>query len=231
MFVVGICDSHSGHRAVIKKCIEALFFETADLQTAEFSRAGDVMDAIASGTVRPDLVILDAGACGGLSLAHSMRSEGLQTDILVFTESAEFIRQGYRYHLFDYVLKSEAVAGLRESLLRYRRERLEAVAEFLSVRSNGCMQNIRLDKIRYFESRGRKIAAVADEERFEFYQKMDELMDVLPKGRFVRCHQSYSVNLRAVMSFSSAALVLRDGMEIPVSRKYYPELRAVLGRE
>lgn len=227
LFVVGVCDHNESHRTIIKNCITSVFFETEDLLTVLFSRADEVMNYISTGDFLPDLMILDADKCGGLSLALSMKNEGIKSDIIIFTDSASYVFEGYKYKLFDYVLKSGGAEKLKESLDRYRGEKLRSDSAYLNVRSNGCKQNIRLDKIAYFESRGRKIAAVSSDERFEFYQKMDELMEILPKGQFVRCHQSYVVNAAQVYSYSSSSVVLLSGDSIPLSRRYYQGMKDI----
>ncbi len=227
MLVIGICDINPSHRGIIKNLIEAVFFDQSEISVSEYDKAEKLIQAIGMGNLSFDLVILDVASCGGLSIPEYFKNGDIHTDVIVYSDTPAFVFDGYRYGLFDYVLKQPSLENLQESLTRYIAEKLNCMTEYLSVRTNGCMQNIRLDKVTYFESRGRKIAAVSMEEKFEFYQKMDELLAVLPIGSFVRCHQSYTVNIKAIYSYSSSSIVLKNGQSIPVSRKYYQDLKMI----
>ncbi|HJA20870.1 MAG TPA: LytTR family DNA-binding domain-containing protein [Candidatus Mediterraneibacter ornithocaccae] len=57
---------------------------------------------------------------------------------------------------------------------------------------------------------------------WKHYHSSEKLSDLLPrmKGVFVRCQQSFVVNLNFVSSFQSTRLCLTNGKEIPVSRRY-----------
>ena len=227
MLIIGICDADACHREMIKSLIESVFFEKTEVTVRELDSEQATISLISSGAVAFDLLILDAGGCGGLGVADYIKHGEIHTDVIVYTQTPAYVFEGYKYGLFDYVLKQQGSNDLYLSLQRYIKEKLDCGAEYLSVRTNGCMQNIKLDKVNYFESRGRKIAAVAMDEKFEFYQKMDELMSVLPPGSFIRCHQSYTVNIRAIYSFSSTSVVLKNGLNIPVSRKYYQDIKSL----
>lgn len=224
--MIGICDADASHRAVIRQYIEKLFFSKTEISISEHDACEEMMNKAASGSTVYDLVVLDADRCGGMDFASFVKSTGISTDIIVYTSSDQYVFEGYQYRLFDYVLKNSTRHPFGDVLMRYIREKLDSGMDYLSIRSNGCIQNIRLDKICFFESRGRKLAAVTGDEKFEFYQKMDELVAVLPAGSFLRCHQSYTVNASLVYSLTSTEIVLKNGLRIPVSRRYYQELRA-----
>ena len=227
LIMVGICDADASQRKMIREYVEKFFFDKTDVVITEYEGYVQMTDFASSGISVYDLVILDADRCGGLAYAGFVKTSGICTDIIVYTETAKYVFDGYKYGIFDFVLKNGEPDDLGVSLLRYVNERLDSNTEYLSIKANGCVQNIRLDKIYYFESRGRKLAAVTADEKIEFYQKMDELIEVLPGNSFVRCHHSYSVNSSAVYSFSGGELILKNGQTIPVSRKYYLNVKSI----
>lgn len=47
----------------------------------------------------------------------------------------------------------------------------------------------------------------------------------LPTPPFIRCHQSYLVNLEHVLSLERYTIILSDHSEIPVSKKNFTQIR------
>lgn len=78
------------------------------------------------------------------------------------------------------------------------REREEYQSEYLSVLVQGKEQMIPLNMVEYFVSDARKIGVISVNKRepLWFYGKMNELEGRIAKFGFLRCHQSYLVNIR-----------------------------------
>ena len=58
--------------------------------------------------------------------------------------------------------------------------------------------------------------------------KMEELEEKLQFLGFIRCHQSYLVNVHKVLFWERAYIVLMGNEKIPVSRKYIETVNASL---
>ena len=82
-------------------------------------------------------------------------------------------------------------------------------------------------EIRYLESRLHVVRVHAARGVLEVYGKLSDLLDALP-ARFVRCHQSFAVNLDAVTSLDASSITLVSGEQVPVSRRMRAEVRAAL---
>ena len=87
----------------------------------------------------------------------------------------------------------------------------------------------RYGDIVYAESIGRRLTLHTLSGEFAFYHKLVDFIGETD-GYFVRCHQSYAVNLRRVTELHAASALMDDGSEVSVSRAYYAALRdALLG--
>jgi len=82
------------------------------------------------------------------------------------------------------------------------------------------VDRIILSDIEYIMSDKRKVIIHMLGKEYSYYYKLDELEDMLGIG-FLRCHQSFIVNMRQINKFVSDGLTLRDDTFIPVSRKRY----------
>ena len=79
---------------------------------------------------------------------------------------------------------------------------------------------LKLGDIKYVMSDKRKIVIYLNNNEMSYYYKLDEVEDMLGKS-FLRCHQSYIVNMMKIKQFVEDGLLLDDDEFIPVSRKRY----------
>jgi DNA-binding LytR/AlgR family response regulator len=87
------------------------------------------------------------------------------------------------------------------------------------------------DRILYFEAREKKVFVNTADQQIGFYDTLDELERKLPEG-FLRCHRSFIINRSKVdcLQPSSNTILLKDGVQIPVSRTYRSVMRELRGR-
>lgn len=88
---------------------------------------------------------------------------------------------------------------------------------------------IPLEQIRYLKSEGRLVQVQTEERLVESYRRLGELEPELPE-QFIRCHQSYLVNLAYVSRLGTDGLHLVSGEKLPVSRSRAKETRERLMR-
>ena len=99
--------------------------------------------------------------------------------------------------------------------------------EALCFRLKGSERIVRPAEIRYLESKLHVVHVHTARDTFEVYGRLAALLDELP-ARFVRCHQSFAVNLDAVTSLGASSLTLIGGEEVPVSRRMRAGVRDAL---
>ena len=82
--------------------------------------------------------------------------------------------------------------------------------------------------IAYFESRQRIVVMHTHHQAIEFYAKLSEVFSSLPDSDFVRCHQSFVVNMNLVRTLDKAnrLFVLNNGTTIEISKSQYPSVLA-----
>ena len=104
---------------------------------------------------------------------------------------------------------------------------------FLLYSYKGWHYQVPLKDILYLESNGRKCIIYTRSSKNTtpekqssascFYGKISELTDLLKLYGFVRCHQSYLVNVTAKISYKNHHLFINDNV-IPVSDRYRREI-------
>lgn len=86
---------------------------------------------------------------------------------------------------------------------------------------------IRPSEVSFIESERRCAFIHEGTQVHRVYRKLSELLDELPP-RFVRCHQSFLINLDFVEKLGTDSLLLSTGDKIPVSRRCRSQVRDAL---
>lgn len=151
---------------------------------------------------------------------------------VVFTTAySEFAVEGFRVNAVDYLLKPFSFKEF-EASCRKLREQLEMKAAFegkeadaiLHVKADYRTVSVDTRKIVYIESWSEyiKIHLVDEEAPVIALYSLKNLIDQLPKERFMRIHRSYIIALGFVAEASRTRVRLRNGVTLPVGELYRP---------
>ena len=151
---------------------------------------------------------------------------------VVFTTAySEFAVEGFRVNAVDYLLKPFSFKEF-EASCRKLREQLEMKAALagkeadaiLHVKADYRTVSVDTRKIVYIESWSEyiKIHLVDEEAPVIALYSLKNLIDQLPKGRFMRIHRSYIIALGFVAEASRTRVRLRNGVTLPVGEQYRP---------
>lgn len=107
-------------------------------------------------------------------------------------------------------------------------QELDNARRKIRVASHGTEYELLLADVRYFESDKRQIHIHCQRETLTVYDKLDNIERELD-SRFVRCHQSFVVNLDWVKRMDGSRFVLRGGADgddtITISRNHLQDSR------
>lgn len=157
---------------------------------------------------------------------------------VVFTTAySEYAVEGFRVNAVDYLLKPFSLKEFETSCGKLR-EHLEMKAALagkgadaiLHVKADYRTVSIETRKIVYIESWSEyiKIHLVDEEAPVIALYSLKNLIDQLPKGRFMRIHRSYIIALGFVAEASRTRVRLRNGVTLPVGEQYRPAFGAYL---
>ena len=203
MLTIGICEDNQIEQKHLCEMVSHICFSREDIQIKTYTSGGEILRQVEEQQFHVDLLLLDIGIpeLDGMSLAHELRKRRLDMDIIFITRSKEHIFEGYKCKAFTYILKPCTMERLSEELNRYMDE-LETTSECLNVNIQGSIQRVPLSEIRYIESNRRKILLHTKKQVIEFYEKMESMEELLHDKGF-------------------------QDIQIPVSRRYYDELKQI----
>ena len=187
---------------------------------------GDLLEAVASRALSPDLLFLDVllGEENGLDVAAALRRTLPDLSIVLVSCSPDFALDGYKVHPLDSLVKPIRPEELEVALLLALNRRQKPVS--LAIRSGDMLQVVSVDSILYAEvfdtalhihTVGGGVVSSSGH--------LSTLAQRLPALQFLRCHKSYLVNLSHAVGLRRYCFRLTDGSSVPVSKKNYTQVQ------
>lgn len=225
MLRIIICDADRNSRMELRQMLERYLFDKVEVNIDCYdSGKGFIEQLTQYGDMNADLIFMDIQMpeMNGIEIAKLLRQNHVEADIVFVTGHSEYVFRGYEIHAYDYLLKPINYHMIENLVERWLIEREKNEKQNLFVNKKARKMRIPLRHVRYFISDKRKIRAVLDQSygEVDFYMKMEELEEKLASHGFIRCHQSYLINIHKVLFWERTHIGLIGDEVIPVSRKY-----------
>lgn len=169
-----------------------------------------------------DILYIDIkiGKADGITIAEKMQKSNPNLRVIFMTAYTEYSEEIFRViptYLLLKPIKEEKFKKSLEKALEYKEHDKNLIRTF---GIKGKIFNIKIDNIKYIES-NRRVATIHEKDIDRcVYAKLSDLEKTLPEY-FVRCHQSYIVNLEEARELNSHEFVLNTGEKIPISQTKY----------
>lgn len=198
--------------------------ENIELHLSCFKSGKELIDAINDGKSF-DLLLLDVmmPKQNGMELAEFLRKSAFGGLIVFISYNKEMALRGYEVSAVRYLAKPLEEERLREALL-YCFGQVQTSREFL-IPVNGSTQRLRTEEIMYIETQGRGCRVVQEHGECLTVMRISELEAKISEQSFIRCHQSFLVNMRFIYIVRTSEVELVNGVRIPVSKHRIQEVR------
>ena len=224
MYNVAICDDTEEERLQAAE-YAGRFFEREGIEVHIDTYAAG-RELLESGR-KYDLYLLDVLMPGmsGIDAAQALAEDKDHPVVVFITSSLESAVEGYRVEAAGFILKPVEEESFWSTMERVVRRRLGVKKAVLSLVHNRVNVELPLERLAWFENRLHRVfVKLTDGEVLSVNQKLSELQLVLePHSQFLRCHQSYLVNLDYVDKLEDSCFYMRDGQMIPISRNCYKQ--------
>lgn len=222
MLYIALCDGNDKHLYEIKKCLTAILFDKCEFKINTFLQNDELLSGIKNNTKKYDIIFTEQHMkpFSGLQVAKAVLDSRADTEVVVITTDGKYALEGYKYRLFDYMIKPVNVKQFKNVINRYI-EYSNENNEYFDYKIRTQINRVKLDDILYFESSGRQISIIGTHDPITFYNKLDDIDNELKVTYFIRAHKSYLVNVHYIKSLTRAGITLEDGTVLPVSRNHY----------
>lgn len=222
MLEIAVCDDTEEECAAVVEYVSAFFSEREiPVHIDTYSRGTELLE---SGR-EYDLYLLDVLMPGLTGIETAARLGGVKGAVVFITSSLESAVDGYSVNAAGFVLKPVEQKNFTATMERVLSRHLGIKDASISVIHNRVPVKLKLERIAWFENRLHRVfVALTDGEVLAIHQKLAELQAGLEgHEEFIRCHQSYLVNLNQVERLEDSCFQMKEGQLIPISRNFYKQ--------
>lgn len=218
---IAVCDDSRQDACAVRELLDGQ-------EVTLYGDAEGLLADVRQGGERYDLYLLDIfmeNSMNGLELAQRLRAAD-ETAVLCFVSASDdFYREAYDLYAIQYLIKPisrEAVRLLLDKVEKIFVRNPEKTLRYSWRRASGA---IPYGKILYISSREHVLSICCTDGRVqESIGKLNDLERQICGEIFLRCHQSFIVNIYHVEGMGGSHLIVA-GERIPVSRRYYAEVK------
>ncbi len=224
MLKIAVCDDTPEECRVVEEYTRE-FFGEKEIEIRIDAYAS--MDRLIASGEEYELYLLDVLMPGmtGIQGADCLRSRNPHPVIVFITSSLEAAVDGYRVNASGFLLKPVSKEDFRETMERVTAQKLGLHKAVLPVIHDRVPLRLQLDKVVFFENRLHRVfVTLSDGRVLSIGQKLSWIQQELEENEaFLRCHQSYIVNLQYVAEMEDSCFRMNGGAIVPVSRNCYKQ--------
>lgn len=231
---VAVCDDDEYYREDLEKLISVYGNEyNTDIRIDKYEKMLDLVDAMANDNTLYDMLFLDIEMpdCSGIDGAKIIRKRNKDVVICFITNHAGFALSAFDVDAIGYVVKPVKYYDIKKQLERgriiseYNKNIEEAQKKFITVSAARKDIIIELDKVVYIEKRRNQCVFHLNDGEIVCYDTLKNVYNKLNKDKFLYTHQGYIANFDYIKEVKANVVCFGDDMEIPISRKYYNNVR------
>jgi len=218
---IAICDDEPVFVESLRKLLEACDVFDEDVEVSEYT---DGMSLLSGHTKCPyDIVLLDIEmeSMTGLEAGQRLRSMDRNVLIIYITGFIKYALDSFRIEPFDYLLKPIDHAKMNDVLGRALKK-LREKNYIVDFRRKDKHYALKVCDIVYLESRSRHITFYTHDRNGEDPKcigKLDEYERSLSPYGFLRCHQSYLINMSYIKCIDTKTITTTLGTTVDMSAR------------
>lgn len=231
MFKIAICDdepficsmienAHLDNRDMFNKNIEIEIFYSGETLCNSLEKENHY-----------DLIFLDIELklLNGIEVGKKIR-EDLKDDtmqIVYISASQKYVMELFQNRPLQFLIKPLKISDIVDCTNK---------AISISFKYNECFEfmikksfhKIKYKYIIYFESKNKKIRIITPTEIYEFYDKMNNVVNLVPSNEFFYIHKSFLVNYAYIKDIYYNYAVLTNGKSLPISQGFRQSVKCKL---
>lgn len=234
MIPIYICDDNLQILNYLKQEIEKLIL--INEYDMEIAKSTDSSEKLLEARISRDLrsiyfldIDLKSDTYNGFTLAKEIRKIDARGFIVFVTTHSELMPETFKYRVeaMNYIVKDseeelkEQIAKTLKDINSLRESVKKDSENYYTIKVANSIYHIPMEEILFFEtSAPHRVTLHCESRNIEFRSSLSKIEKELPEG-YIRTHQSFIVNREAIIEVNKiqSILILKDGSEIPISRR------------
>lgn len=216
---IAICDDRAADARLLDVYLKKCY---ADAEVCVFHESDSLMGRLMKDRNYFDLIFLEI--CmkneNGIEIAKKIRVHNPVVPIIFVSECEAYYREAFDVFAAQYLLKPLSFERLADALKPLAHLWEEREEKILTFRYRSQILTLRHSQVCYISSSLHTVNFHMSDGRIDHCRgKLDEFGKQLENSTFLRCHQSFFVNLDYVVGMKNNIFILADA-EIPISRSH-----------
>lgn len=228
MYQVAICDDEVVFTKQLKEMIADILEKIGiNYQITIFNRPTDLFSNMEKQQSNFHILFLDImiGSVNGIEVAHQLREAGNDIGIVFVTCSKEYALEAYSVNPIHYLLKPVDKTKLETVLKKDYTQHFRKRNIIVSV--NGGSSAIFISEILYVEVLNRHLFIHLENRVIETKGTLNNFFAQLNSTEFIRCHNSFLVNMKKICDVKRYEFTLHNGTKVPISKNSYQSAQEV----
>lgn len=222
-----VCDDDSFFLEYLSKLIEKVLNNNCSITKFSTGYALEMyVDDIRQNNLDILFIDIDLGKENGIEVAKRIKKKLCNIKVIFITGFINYSKNIFETEPTYFLVKPFNYEDLTKALLTAKKAIEDDRPNTLNIVSKGIVTTINIKKIKYVESIKRQVIIYDSEESFTVYNKLNTIEQYLPSN-FIRCHQSYIINMDRVKYLNMYFFILQSGEKIPVSQSKYNKTKEI----
>ena len=228
--LIAICDDEKSEREQVGGILVQKMKKRGEpLQIAYFEQGEDLIEQYESEDQYPgyDLIFMDIylQRLSGMEIIRRLRKHDRNVAVIFMSSSPDYAIESYDVWADGYLLKPIVRDKVENVLNRFMEYRYPKNKKSLLMVNGSSSRRISYDDIMYIESRRMNLRIVcAKGVEHTIRKKLDEVQAELTQPRFLKCNQSYIVNMDYITR-ADTDFTMENGDRIPIKVRERKRIR------
>lgn len=223
---IAVCDDNNDVCKYIKqvlvgkykKNVSVFIYNDAEKLLEDYTEKKDTKIA--------DILLMDIEVAGvnGIDVVAQVQKIYSEMKVIFITGYIQYSTDIFRATPSSFLVKPLDPVKLIEAIDKLMMQIQEEDKDCFVISFKSRVFKIKLSDIMYFESDQRTIIVHGRHESWTIYRRLDEIQEEVP-DYFLRCHQSYLVNMNEIKGIKSLRIELYNGAVVLISRPKHREAK------
>lgn len=225
MIKIAICDDEQHFLNIIERMLRVYEEKSGQsLYIKKYTQSIHLMDSLKE-EFQIYFLDLQMPNMNGFELAKIIRKYDERSTIIFVTSYREYVFDSFQFDIANYITKPITQAQIECEMNRAIRKINTYEQEYLVVKNSNGFIKIFLSDIQYIETYERNVRFHCQNGRSEIgHFKMQNLEERLREYPFIRCHNSYIVNVDYIKQIHDLSVTLLSGEKIYTTKSRKKEL-------